>query len=267
MINSIEKEILKDVFNNPGDTFYENVLSDFLDEQGVEHDFRKPLHNDKITKLKPYQNKCLDIWIKHWINIGLCTKPTDKDKAEQYFFDFYKELDLEKFKSIVWFDNPIDMLSDLRIHVRNYGWNQVWGQVWNQACDHSIINNQISNQTWNHIWHQIWNLISGQVLNQVNDRVWNQALNKARNQIRNQMWNRAWNVQHDIHWLAYYSYCMQVLRVRLSKVLIPYILLVQEINWWFPTEETIFVVKKPKEYIVKNNELVKLVYQDNYTIT
>jgi hypothetical protein len=110
-------------------------------------------------------------------------------------------------------------------------------------------------------------LISGQVLNQVNDRVWNQALNKARNQIRNQMWNRAWNVQHDIHWLAYYSYCMQVLRVRLSKVLIPYILLVQEINWWFPTEETIFVVKKPKEYIVKNNELVKLVYQDNYTIT
>jgi hypothetical protein len=61
MINSIEKEILVDVLNNPNDTFYENVLSDFLDEQGIEHDFRNPLHNDKITELKPYQEKCLDI--------------------------------------------------------------------------------------------------------------------------------------------------------------------------------------------------------------
>jgi hypothetical protein len=28
----IEQEILFDVLTNPGDTFYENVLSDFLDE-------------------------------------------------------------------------------------------------------------------------------------------------------------------------------------------------------------------------------------------
>lgn len=30
-----EQEILKDVLDNPGDTFYENVLADFLDEQDV----------------------------------------------------------------------------------------------------------------------------------------------------------------------------------------------------------------------------------------
>jgi hypothetical protein len=30
-IATIEQEILKDVLNNPGDTFYENVLSDLLD--------------------------------------------------------------------------------------------------------------------------------------------------------------------------------------------------------------------------------------------
>jgi hypothetical protein len=40
-ITTIEKQILVNVLNNPGDTFYENVLSDFLDEQGIEHDFRK----------------------------------------------------------------------------------------------------------------------------------------------------------------------------------------------------------------------------------
>jgi hypothetical protein len=77
MTNYIEKEILKDVLTNPGDTFYENVLSDFLDEQGIEHDFRKLLHKNKITELKPYQEKCLDIWKDYWTYIGLCIKPTD----------------------------------------------------------------------------------------------------------------------------------------------------------------------------------------------
>jgi superfamily II DNA or RNA helicase len=82
MINSIEKAILVDILNNPGDTFYENVLSDFLDEQNIEHDFRKPLHNNNfITKLKPYQEKCLEIWVNHWLSISICTRPTDESKA------------------------------------------------------------------------------------------------------------------------------------------------------------------------------------------
>jgi hypothetical protein len=111
MTNSIEKEILFDVLNNPGDTFYENVLSDFLDEQGIDHDFRKPLHNNTITELKPYQKKCLDIWANHWISIGLCIKPMDEVKTEQYFYDFYKESGFSKPKSIIWFNNPIEMCS------------------------------------------------------------------------------------------------------------------------------------------------------------
>jgi hypothetical protein len=54
-INSIEQEIIRDLIKNPGDTFYENVLSDFLDERGIEHDFRKPLSENPVTELKPYQ--------------------------------------------------------------------------------------------------------------------------------------------------------------------------------------------------------------------
>jgi hypothetical protein len=45
------------------------------------------------------------------------------------------------------------------------------------------------------------------------------------------------------------------------------ILLAQEVNWWFPTKQTIYVVRKPKECIVKDNKLVKITFQDNYTIT
>jgi hypothetical protein len=55
MINYIKKAILIDVLNNLNDTFYKNVLADFLDERIIEHDFRKPLHNNHVTELKPYQ--------------------------------------------------------------------------------------------------------------------------------------------------------------------------------------------------------------------
>jgi hypothetical protein len=57
---------------------------------------------------------------------------------------------------------------------------------------------------------------------------------------------------------------MQVLRVEAPKAFLP---LAQEVNWWLPTEETVFVTRKLKECVVKNNKLVKLVYQNGYTIT
>jgi hypothetical protein len=60
---------------------------------------------------------------------------------------------------------------------------------------------------------------------------------------------------------------MQVLRMEFPKPTVPFMLLAQEINWWFSTEETIFATRKPKECIIKDEELVKVVYQDSYTIT
>jgi hypothetical protein len=101
IINSIEKQIILDVISNPGDTFYENVLSDFLDEQGIDHDFRKSLQNNSGVELKPYQEKYLDIWAKHWKDICFCTKSTDESKAEQYFYDFYNQLGFFKLKNII----------------------------------------------------------------------------------------------------------------------------------------------------------------------
>jgi hypothetical protein len=242
---TIEQEILIDVLNNPNDTFYESVLSDFLDEQGIEHDFRKPLHNNPVKELKPYQEKCLYVWKNHWTNIGLCTKPTNESKAEQYFSDFYSQLGFTKLKSIIWFDNPIETCIKARDQVSNRVVNQASNRVWNQ------VNNRVWYQVWNNIWNQVWNQIGNQVFNQVWNQVWNQVLHG----------------QQDAYWLAFYAYMMQVLRLEASKQFIPYMLLAQEVNWWLPTEETIYVIRKPKGFVLKDNKLVKITFQDNYTIT
>jgi hypothetical protein len=60
---------------------------------------------------------------------------------------------------------------------------------------------------------------------------------------------------------------MQVLRVEVPKRFAPYMLLAQEVNWWLPTEQTVYIVRKPKEYVFENGKFVKLIYQDGYTIT
>jgi hypothetical protein len=251
MINSIEKEILKDVLNNPGDTFYENVLSDFLDEQGIEHDFRKPLHDNVILELKDYHERYLDIWANHWISVGLCTKPTNESKAEQYFYDFYNQLGFPNPKSIIWCNNPIEMCSQLSNW--SHGLNHVWNRIWSQIKD------QVKGQVWDQVWNQ--------VCNQVCNQVWNQVRNQVEDLARGLMWHQMWRGQQNSSWLAFFAYIMQVLRVEVPKRFAPYMLLAQEVNWWLPTEQTVYIVRKPKEYVFENGKFVKLIYQDGYTIT
>jgi hypothetical protein len=274
MTNPIEKEILFDVIKNPGDTFYENVLSDLLDEQGIDHDFRKPLHNNSVIEPKPYQEKCLAVWANRWTNIGLCTSPTDEKKAEQYFSDFYKELGFSKPKSIIWFNNPVELCSQVLDQVNNQLldrtrfqlWSQVWYQTWCKVAD--LILNPLKNQILDRLKNRAANRIRNQVWVQVKKQVWTKIKNGVNDQVWSQVWyQRAWHGQYESDGLAFYSYCMQVLRVEFPKPFVPYILLTQEVNWWFSTEQTVYVVRKPKECFVKDEEVVKVVYQDNYTIT
>jgi hypothetical protein len=155
-----------------------------------------------------------------------------------------------------------------------------WDQVINQAWD--LVKNKVGNQIWNQVSdqvvYQMFNIIKNQVRRQVGNKAFNQARrqvgNKVFNQVRRQagnhvldhVKNQVWHGQHDAHWFAYYAYMMQVLRVEAPKTLVPYMLLTQEVNWWFAIEETVYVVRKPKECIVEDGKLVKLVYQDGYTV-
>jgi hypothetical protein len=104
------------------------------------------------------------------------------------------------------------------------------------------------------------------VWHKVRDQVWDHAWNQVR-VVKSSVWCRLLHGQQDAHLFAYYSCMMQVLRVEAPKQLLPYMLLAQEINWWFPTEETVYATRKPKECIIEDGKLVKLIYQDGYTIT
>jgi hypothetical protein len=233
MTNSIEKEILIDVLSNPGDIFYENVLSDFLDEKGIDHDFRKPLHNNLITELKTYQEKCLDIWAKHWISVGFCTKPTDESKVEQYFYDVYEQLCLEKPKSIVWINNPTEMC---------YKTNELWSCLQRKRWLQKWI--QLRNNVWIQILRKVDFNLRNQIWNKVGGVVQKEMLNQKISLKEQQEKNFASNGQNIVYWVADDAYYMQVLRLETPKPIVTCMLLAQEISWWFPTEKTVYALRK-----------------------
>jgi hypothetical protein len=88
-------------------------------------------------------------------------------------------------------------------------------------------------------------------------------LNKIKCQV---LLNQVLFGQREVRWLAFYAYIMQVLRLEAAKPIAPLILLAQEVHWWFSTEEVVYATRKLKECIVENNKIVKIVFQDNYTI-
>jgi hypothetical protein len=175
---------------------------------------------------------------------------------------------LEKPKSIVWCNNPVEMCR------QSINWNHGLSYVWNQA--RSQIRGQVWSQINNQVLYQVWKKVSSQVLCQsyyqvIRDQVWNQVRNMVSDQESKRAWNRIWHQiwygQQDIYWFAFFSYCMQVLRMESPKSTIPYMLLAQEVNWWFPTEQKVFVTRKPKECILKDGKVVKMVCQDDYILT
>jgi hypothetical protein len=56
--------------------------------------------------------------------------------------------------------------------------------------------------------------------------------------------NFASNGQNIVYWVADDAYYMQVLRLETPKPIVTCMLLAQEISWWFPTEKTVYALRK-----------------------
>jgi hypothetical protein len=198
----------------------------------------------------------LDIWVNYWFNINLCTKVTDEEKAERHFYNLYKQLNLKNPNGIVWCNSPFDMHHQMQDRVNYYIYDNIWSRVFTWM--------------WNNIENPVRDQVWGVVFNQVTDKVWCKVwsvVNKEYLSTLVQNVSKGRFGQHEAGLLAHYAYYMQVLRTEIVKPLVLYMLLAQEVNWYYLTEEFVYVIRKPKECIVKNNKLVKLVYQDGYTIT
>jgi hypothetical protein len=222
------------------------------------------LHDNVILELKDYHERYIEYWINYWIDIGLNTNPTNEKKAEEYFVCLFKQLNLKNLKHIIWCDNPAEMFNlskhkqqPKRKNVAKFSvvlWNKYFNQMWNKA------NSQIKDKIMDRLIDED-NKIAKRIICEMVDKIKFFVF-----KIAGELSQKVCYGQHDASWLVYYAYCMQVLRVEAIKILVPMMLLAQEVNWWIVIEKTIYAIRKPKEYIVENNKVVKVVYQDGYVI-
>lgn len=60
----------------------------------------------KIEKLIPEMEAAIPVYKERWINIGLCTDPADRPRAEKAIVKMYESGGLEPPKEIVWTESP-----------------------------------------------------------------------------------------------------------------------------------------------------------------
>jgi hypothetical protein len=69
----------------------------------------------KITSLTPEQLDRFPEFVERWTQIGLCTTPADRVKAEQAIELMYKVEGLKPPKQIVWYNSPLSMINEVDV--------------------------------------------------------------------------------------------------------------------------------------------------------
>jgi len=113
-----------------------------------------------IEKLTPEQEARYPEFIKKWTDIGLCTKPANRELAEEGVREAYRNAGLDEPK-IVWCDSPLSMALtrsvikqfaegiDIGAGVRASVWDSVWDSV--------------RASVWDSVWDSVRDSVAGRV--------------------------------------------------------------------------------------------------------
>ena len=142
---------------------------------------------NKIERLTPEQIARFPEFVKRWTDIGLCTDPVDRPKAEAAIHDAYRCAGLEPPRKIVWCGSPLSQGLTRAIILDNKFigsvWNSVRGSVGNSVAD------SVANSVAASVANSVWNSVAASVRDSVRDSVYG---------------------AHDSGWLSFYSYFREV---------------------------------------------------------
>lgn len=90
-----------------------------------------------------------------WINIGLDTSPTDKDKAEEAVSFIYKSAGLKTPSFFMWFDNPVEAGNWIvsNRYKASLGLSSIKYTI--EQTFKNTAASTINNNSWNHIWDKL----------------------------------------------------------------------------------------------------------------
>jgi hypothetical protein len=179
-----------------------------------------------IEKLTPAQEAMLEEVRQQWIEIGLCTNPADRPKAEAAILESYRLAGLAPPKKIGWCGSPLsqgltraivldkaqlasvgDSVGDsIRDSVKASVWDSVGESVWGSVWD------SVGESVWGSVWDSVvasvgdsvwatvgdsvkasvWDSVWDSVGDSVKASVWDSVWATVRNSVRESVWDSVW---------------------------------------------------------------------------
>jgi hypothetical protein len=216
----------------------------------------------KIEKLTPEQQELLPRWREEWLNVGLCTEPADRPRAEAAIAKMYAAIG-KKPPLYLWAPSPLSAhfylhffkeLPKLRGQLRGQLCDQLRGQLRGQLCDQLC--DQLRGQLRDQLSDQLRGQLSGQLCDQLSGQLCDQLCDQLSGQLRGQLRdqrvafdsNYFWG-QHEAFWLAFYTFPEQIgvkydpaHRERLGW----WIEVDRSCNWWWPYEGICVLSDRPE---------------------
>ena len=150
------------------------------------------LTTQKIMKLTTEQEVRLEEWREEWLQVGLCTDPADRPRAQSAITAMYACLD-KPAPIFLWFDSPMScqlvmhLLSqtELRDQLGDQLGGQLWGQLRGQLRDQlwGQLRDQLEDQLWGQLGDQLGDQLRDQLEGQLEGQLWGQLRGQLRGQL------------------------------------------------------------------------------------
>ena len=193
----------------------------------------------KIKKLTSKQEEKLVRFRQEWFEVGSCTDPADRPKAEAAISKMYIRIK-KKPPRFIWVQSPATALLCCGL-LKKFTKESTdsLGDSLGVSLEDSL-RDSLEVSLWNSLGVSLWNSLEVSL--------WNSLWNSLRDSLRDQEFRNAWWGQHDSFWIAFYRFAESVLGVRYERSAELHLWdeIARSCCWWWPFENICIVSDRPE---------------------
>ena len=211
------------------------------------------MRTKRIESLTDEQIARFPEFVKRWTDIGLCTDPADRPRAEAAVRKCYEIAGLPHPKRIVWCGSPlsqgltraiamgldgkasVEVGKDVWDSVRDSVSASVWASVSDSVRD--SVGASVRDSVWASVRDSVWDSVGASV----RDSVWASVRDSVWDSVGDSVGDSGYG-QHDANWLAFYQYFAEACGLSdETKKLVGLWELGRSANWWLPHQNICWI--------------------------
>jgi hypothetical protein len=209
------------------------------------------LKNDKMMKklFKEYQKLGDSVWASVgnsvWASVGDSVGDSVEDSVEDSVGDSVGDS--------VWDSVGDSVRASVRASVRNSVWDSVRDSIWDSVRD--SVWDSVRASVRDSIWDSVRASVRDSVRNSVGDSVGDSVWDSVGDSVKGFNYFETIFGSHEAHWLGFYDYFFEVLKLESCSKLIPLMDFAKEGGWFYPYKNVCMVTERPIEIHMKDQRI------------